>query len=61
MLSFWTTGSWQYGDVPEARESLGAYFGFYNHERLHQALGYQTPAEVHYGTANGERPVRKEG
>ena len=47
-----------YADTPEARESLGAYFGFYNHERLHQALEYQTPAEIHFGTANG---VGKEG
>ena len=50
-----------YADVPEARQSLGAYFGFYNHERLHQALEYQTPAEIYLGTANGGRPVRKEG
>jgi putative transposase len=33
----------------EARLGLGRYFGFYNQERPHQALGYRTPAEV-YGT-----------
>ena len=30
-----------------AREQLSAYIQFYNHERLHQALGYRTPASVY--------------
>ncbi len=30
----------------EARAGIGEYFDFYNLERPHQALGYQTPAEV---------------
>jgi putative transposase len=30
----------------EARAGIGGYFDFYNMERPHQALGYQTPAEV---------------
>lgn len=37
-----------YGDGKEAFEGLGAYFGFYNEERPHQALDYRTPAEVHW-------------
>lgn len=41
-----------YQTVSEARSSLGRYFALYNHERLHQALGYHTPAEV-YGLAAG--------
>jgi putative transposase len=36
-----------YASPHEARQSLGKYFAFYNHERLHQALDYQTPAAVY--------------
>ena len=39
-----------YQTVAEARRHLGWYFDFYNQERLHQALGYRTPAAV-YGVA----------
>ena len=37
-----------YKTVEEARTSLGQYFDFYNKERLHQSLNYQTPQEVYY-------------
>lgn len=40
-----------YGQVPEALANLREYFGFYNHERPHQSLDYQTPAAVYFGTA----------
>src|ERR671928_1448497 len=36
-----------YATVPAAIQSLGEYFRFYNEERLHQALGYLTPAAVY--------------
>jgi putative transposase len=36
-----------YETVSEAIAGLGAYFRFYNNERLHQALGYRTPAAVY--------------
>jgi len=35
-----------YQDVGEARRSIAAYFQFYNHDRLHQALGYRAPRQV---------------
>jgi putative transposase len=38
-----------YEAVPELHQGLGRYFTFYNQERLHQSLGYQTPAAVYRG------------
>jgi putative transposase len=38
-----------YGSPKAAREGLEKYLHFYNHQRLHQALNYQTPAEVYFG------------
>jgi putative transposase len=37
-----------YETVPVATRSRGAYFRFYNEERLHQALAYRTPAAVYH-------------
>lgn len=36
-----------YQTPAEARLGLGRYFLFYNHQRLHQALDYRTPAAVY--------------
>ena len=52
---FWRTVKYEhiylmnYSWVPELEAGLHNYFPFYNHERLHQSLGYCTPAEVHNG------------
>jgi putative transposase len=51
-----------YDSPREARQSLSRYLAFYNYERPHQALNYQTPAEVYFchptagqrSTAQGE-------
>ena len=38
-----------YENVNECRLNLRTYFEFYNQQRVHQALGYATPAEVYFG------------
>lgn len=51
---FWRTLKYEevylhdYQSLNEARDSLFEYFQVYNYERLHSALGYQTPAEVYF-------------
>jgi putative transposase len=35
-----------YENVAQARHGIAAYFEFYNHQRLHQALGYRTPHQL---------------
>jgi len=36
-----------YTSPKDARQQLSRYFKFYNYERIHQSLDYQTPAEVY--------------
>jgi len=38
----------EYTSPREARQALTRYFEFYNQERPHQALDYQTPAEMYF-------------
>ena len=42
-----------YVTVPEAVLGLRRYFRFYNTERMHQSLDYQTPQEVYEGQTTG--------
>ncbi len=37
-----------YASPREARTGLTAYLDFYNYRRLHQALDYQTPAQINF-------------
>jgi putative transposase len=37
-----------YESVSEGRQGINSYLGLYNNQRPHQALKYQTPAEVYF-------------
>jgi putative transposase len=41
----------EYLTIEQAKAALTDYFRFYNHERPHQALDYQTPSQVHFALA----------
>jgi transposase InsO family protein len=51
---FWRTVKYEdihlkeYSAVPALSAGLSDYFTFYNQTRLHQSLGYRTPAEVYW-------------
>src|SRR5688500_8622966 len=47
-----------YTDGWQAEASLAAYFRLYDEERIHQSLGYRTPAEVYRdrGSSGGQPP-----
>ena len=41
-----------YQTLVDSREGISKYFKFYNHVRLHQSLGYETPASIYLGKNN---------
>lgn len=51
----WRSVKWEevylkeYESVKEAVKGLASYFRFYNEERIHQSLNYQTPAAIYHG------------
>ena len=49
----------EYASPREARTGLGDYLDFYNYRRLHQALDYQTPAQIYFqkGDASTDKNV----
>jgi putative transposase len=46
-----------YESVAQARRRISAYFEFYNHQRLHQALGYRAPQQLLEGGAHRAEPA----
>ena len=46
-----TSTSKDYDTVPQLIEGVSAYFRFYNLERPHQALDYETPSHVYHQAA----------
>lgn len=49
-----------YQDGWEAADGLETYFEFYNFERLHQSLEYQTPMEIYRSGAKNKIPGKGE-
>jgi putative transposase len=47
-----------YQTVSEARHGLTRYFLFYNTERPHESLGYQTPYEIYVKEQENNNPVQ---
>ena len=43
-----------YETVPEAKAGIKEWIRFYNHERTHQSLGRQTPAQVYFNQSTKE-------
>jgi putative transposase len=56
----WRSVKWEevypnaYATPRDARQGLARYLTFYNDERPHQALNYQTPAEVYFQSSAGK-------
>jgi putative transposase len=48
---------YDYRSLSVARERLAYYFDFYNTERPHASLEYQTPQEVYYGLPSAQKAV----
>jgi len=45
----------EYSSVAELKAGIAQYMFKYNHERLHEALDYRTPAEIYFPTEGGGR------
>jgi putative transposase len=48
-----------YETVAEAKAGIASYMAFYNHERLHEALGYRTAWEMHNGQGKQPWPMHQ--
>lgn len=51
----------EYQTPREAREGIKNYLKFYNEQRLHQSLGYCTPAQIYYQAADSQELVSISG
>ncbi len=50
----------RFGCAADARSWSRSFFGWYNHEHHHSALGLLTPADVHFGRAEQVREQRQQ-
>jgi putative transposase len=49
----------RYETVSEAKRCLSEFVVWYNYERLHQALDYQTPYQIYCGNIVLKKKIRK--
>jgi len=49
-----------YADPHEAYQGLRHYLNFYNYQRLHQSLGYLTPAQVYFNDLQAQPSLLQE-
>ena len=50
----------RFAGIEHARRFVDAFFDHYNHEHRHSGIGLHTPADVHFGRADGVRARRQE-
>ncbi len=50
-----------YETVADVRAGLGRFFPFYNGERFHQSLDYQTPSQVYWQGSKRREAIRFDG
>ena len=48
----------RFGSFEDARAHCVRFFGWYNDDHRHSGIGLRTPADVHYGRAEGIRARR---
>ena len=49
----------RFDSIEHARAFCQAFFAWYNHEHRHSAIGYMTPAAIHYGQAKHLHAARQ--
>lgn len=49
----------RFRSLSDAREFMGNFAEWYNHEHRHTGIGLHTPADVHYGLAEGKAAERR--
>ena len=59
-MKYWPEFPARFGSFEDATAFCGRFFGWYNDFHRHSGIGFHTPADVHYGRAEGVRALRAE-
>ncbi len=59
-LKFGPTFPERFASLGDARAFISEFTDWYNHDHQHSGIGFHTPANVHYGLANGVAKQRSE-